>query len=81
MGYRRDAEIKGPPAGYQKFHLSKLVLVVGQNIALDAVPAFMASNSILTYFLPSSSSWLIHFNFTFSKFVQIFNSGMCFNLK
>ena len=35
--------------GYQRLPLSKHVL--GQNIALDAVPAYMAS--VPTYFLPS----------------------------
>ena len=48
-----DAEIKDPlveAQGYQGFPLSKPA--VGQNIALDAVPAYGASSSIPTWFLP-----------------------------
>ena len=59
--------MKAPPPlmeaqGYQRLPLSKYVL--GQNIALDAVPAYRAY--VPTYFLPSRLIQL-HFFQNFSK--------------
>ena len=56
--------------GYQRFPISKPV--VGQNIALGAVPAFRASIQVYMYQVSAS---LAHssFKFIFSTFLQIFN--------
>ena len=56
--------------GYQKFPLSKPV--VGQSIALDAVPARRASIHALVSAFPAHST-------SFSqKCLQILNGGTCF---
>ena len=66
-----DAEIKPPPPtpslvgaqGYQRFPLSESVM--GQNIALDAVPAYGAFLYLPSFCFPGS------FNFIFSNFSTV----------